>query len=138
MEAISTDFSIYVTIMNKVTHDFVIVSQSNHNGTYDQTLPMRIIQNSQVSFTLGGNIVTGSEGTVTYEIEATENRITFAFKCPRISDNALSIPLNQTNCEVIYYGSNQFIEWNPNGRNWGPPNYCPKRGHPLCALFVIS
>ncbi|NEQ35967.1 MAG: hypothetical protein F6K40_06580 [Okeania sp. SIO3I5] len=125
--------------MNQVTNDFIIVSQSNNHGTYNpQSLPTTIIHKDQISFTLQGSILTGSEGKVTYEEEGTGKRITFAFKCPRIDNNSLSIPLNNTSCDITYYGSNQFIEWNPHGTNWGPSNNFPKRGHPLHALFVIS
>lgn len=139
MTNLSTDFSVYVTIMNKVTNDFRIVSQNNNYGTYNPTtLPTNILSHNQIFFSLKGDIATGSEGSVTYEVDGTRQRITFAFQCPQVSNNALSIPLNQTNFDVSYYGTNQPIQWNPNGTNWGASNNFPNRGHPLYALFVIT
>ncbi|MEH2461297.1 hypothetical protein [Nostoc sp.] len=139
MTNFSTDFSVYVTIMNKLTNGFRIVNQNNNYGTYNPTnLPRYIIYNNQIFFSFKGDIATRSEGSVTYEVEGTGKRITFAFKCPEFSDNALSIPLNETNFDVSYYGTNQPIQWNPNDTNWGPSNNFPNKGHPLYALFVIG
>lgn len=132
--------SVYVTIMNKLTNNLSLVKQTNNHGTYNPTnLPPGINSNGQIYFILEGDITTGSKGSVTYQVDGTDQRITFAFKCPRYFDNDLSIPLKQTepDVRVSYYGRNQPIQWNPYGTNWGPPNNFPKRGSPLYALFVI-
>ena len=134
-----TDYSVYITIINRLNNDFSLVNQINNYGIYNPTnVPPYIPSKSQIFFSLIGSIITGSEGLITYKVEGTGQLITFAFQCPQVSDNALSIPLNQTDFDVSYYGTNQPIQWNPSGINWGPANNFPKRGHPLYALFVVS
>ncbi len=134
----SDDFSVYVTIMNQSQNIFNIVAQNNSFGTFNPvTLPPLIQAKNQIFFSLTGTLWQGSEGSVTYEV-GEGKRITFAFQCPPISNNDLSIPLNQTNFKVDYYGTNQPIQWNPHGGNWGAVNNFPTRGHPLYALFVIN
>lgn len=138
MTDFSTDFSVYVTIINKVTNNLGIISQDNKYGIYNPTtLPPNILSQNQIFFSLQGDITTGTQGSVTYE-DGIGKRITFAFQCPQVSDNSLSIPLDQTDFNLSYYGTNQPIQWNPNGENWGPVNNFPNRGHPLYALFVIE
>ena len=134
-----TDYSVYVTIINRLNNTFSLVNQINNFGVYNPTnLPPYIPSQNQIFFSLIGSIITGSEGSVTYKVEGTGRFITFAFQCPQVSDNNLSIHLNQTNFNISYYGTNQPIQWNPNGGNWGPPNNFPKEGEPLYALFVIE
>ena len=140
MTNFSTDFSVYVTIINKVTNELRLISQENNSGTYNPTiLPISILSQNQIFFSLQGSIIRGSQGSVTYEVVGKEQQhITFGFKCPLFSDNTLSIPLNQTDFNVSYYGTNQPIQWSPNRANWGPANNFSHRGHPLYALLVID
>jgi hypothetical protein len=137
---LSTDYSVYVTIMNQVSNILSFDGKTNKYGTYNPiNLPPYIQSNNEIYFILQGDLFTGSEGSVTYDVDGKGQKITFAFQCPQVSDNALSIPLNQTNFHITYYGgTDQPIQWNPNGTNWGQPNNFPKRGHPLYALFVIK
>ena len=138
--AVSTDFSVYVTIMNQTNSDLQLISQKNSYGQYNPTnLPPSISkQVGQIFFTLQGNWLTGSEGSVTYSVVGEGKSITFAYQCPRVSDNSISVTLNQTDFTVNYYGTNKIINWNPDGLNWVPVNNFPPRGHPLSVLFVVS
>ncbi|NET55439.1 MAG: hypothetical protein F6K47_04380 [Symploca sp. SIO2E6] len=137
MLSLSTDYSVYVTIMNKINNSFQLVSQQSSHGTFNPlNLPPWIAGGSQISFNLDGTILTGSDGVVTYS--ASGKNISFAFQCPRYEDNALFIPLNQTSYRITYYGQNKYVQWDPSGSNWGPPNNFPLRGHPLYALFVVE
>lgn len=132
------DFSCYITIKNLTNKSFSFVSYTEDKGTYNpRTLPSQIeSQVGQIFFTLGGDLSSGSKGSVTYS--ASGKQITFDYKCPLIDDNLISVCLNQTNFIVTYYGTNQFIVWNPDGSNWGPQNNFPHQGHPLNILFVIK
>jgi hypothetical protein len=139
--AVSIDFSSYVTIMNRTNSDLKLISPTEpYDGTYNPAvLPQSISkQVGQIFFTLTGGLSTGSEGSVTYSVVGNGKLITFAYQCPQVSDNKISVPLNQTDFTVNFYGTNQIINWNPVGSNWGQPHVFPKRGHPLSILFVVS
>lgn len=132
------DYSVYMTIMNKTSQSFDICSQNNSYGNFNPVTVAPLIQpQGQVFFSLEGDLWTGSKGLVTYD-DAFGKRFTFAFQCPQVSKNDLSVPLNQTDLNITYYGINQPIQWDPNGGNWGPANNFPNKGHPLYALFVID
>jgi hypothetical protein len=137
---LSTDYSVYVTIMNRVTNILSFVRKDSTHGNYSPiTLPQNILENREIYFTLQGGLLTGSEGSVTYEVDGKgQEIITLGFKCPQVSDNDLSIISNQTPFHITFYGETQPIQWNPDGTNWGTPDSFPKRGHPLYALFVIK
>ncbi len=137
---VSTDFSVYVTIMNRSNSNLQLISQKNPYGHYNPTnLPPTISkQVGQIFFSLQGNLLSGSEGSVTYSVVGEGKLITFAYQCPQVSDNNVSVPLNQTDFTVNYYGTNQIINWNPDASNWGPANNFPLRGHPLSILFFVS
>lgn len=138
MNNLSDDFSVYITIMNESHRIFNVTRQNNIYGSFSpEILPPIIEGQSQISFNLNGDIFTGAEGSVTYAIDGIGQCITFAFQCPQISNNSLSVPLNQTDFDISFYGVNQPIQWNPDRTNWGPENNFPFRGHPLYALFVI-
>ena len=133
------DFSCYVTIKNLTNKSFSLVSYNEEEGTYNpRPLPPEIkSQVGQIFFTLSGDFSSdGSKGSVTYS--SSGKQITFDYKCPSIYDNVISVSLNQTEFIITYYGTNQFIVWNPDGSNWGLPNNFPPRRHPLNILFVVK
>jgi len=132
------DFSCYITIKNLTNKLFSLVSCTSDRGIYNpQFLPPEIqSQGGQIFFTLSGDFSTGSGGSVTYSTGG--KQINFVYQCPSIYKNFISVSLNQTEFIVTYYGANQFIVWNPDGSDWGPPNNFPHRGHPLNILFVVK
>ena len=137
--AISTNFSCHVTILSKTSIYYSLFAKNNVNGSFNPSnLEAIITPYSQISFSPIGDINSiGSSGTATYQT-STSKHITFAFACPLITDNSLSIPLDQTEYDIIYYGRNQYTNWDLSGTNWGQPNNFPTRGYPLYALFVIN
>ncbi|BBH38721.1 hypothetical protein myaer102_12260 [Microcystis viridis NIES-102] len=139
-EASIGDFSCYVTIINRTNTTLTLTSQQNDCGSYNPAvLPPQIsAQGGQVFFALKGGLAGGTEGTVTYSVLGKGKLITFSYSCPPVSDNNISVPFNQSSFTVNYYGTNQTINWNPDGSNWGPANNFPTRGHPLFVLFVVN
>src|SRR4051794_8798093 len=131
------DFSCYVTIMNQSGVTLTIQSNTNPHGTYNPpALPPSIDGKQQAFFALQGGVESdGSEGSVTYSVSSggAERNITLCYSCPLVSDNGISVT-NASELSVNYYGTNEAIEWNPNGKNWGPPNNFPTGGHPLYVL----
>jgi len=134
------DYSCYVMIMNQSTSDVAINSASDAHGAYNPpNLPSQVVQ--QVFFALVGGVESdGSDGSVGLAISGgnTGGLITFRYRCPLVDDNQVSVPKNSTALFAEYYGTNEPIEWDPNGSNWGPANNAPSGGHPLYVLFVLS
>lgn len=133
------DFSCYVTVMNRSTRTLTCTDYTNPDGDYTTVPQSNIASSNQAYFVLNGGIDSdGSSGTVSFQV-GDGGSLTFSFQCPLEEDNNISVPvITSGDVTVNYYGTNEIIDWDPNGSNWGPPENYPAEGHPLSVLFVVS
>lgn len=131
------DFSCYVTVLNRSAALLAQMTSALDSGEFTTRPADSILPGHEAYFMAEASDSGGPEGTVTYQVEG-GGTITLRFACPYLEDNDLGVPTNNSRLGVSRYGALGYVQWGPNGENWGTENNFPLRGHPLSVLFVID
>jgi hypothetical protein len=124
----NTDFSCYVTIINKTSQPLNRISDSVVHGNYVSEPPLEIPPHTSTSFQLKKDINAildfGSKGDCRYgyTIGGTEVWYHFAYSCPHLRNaNSASVEVSDPNLPVHAI-----------------PNPLPTGGHPVRIQFILE